>query len=241
MPTKRGKKAVDDGGRDVLFRALHADHEEVMRLFESVLGDDVDTKEEWQKLSQVLLAHVRAEQETVYERLKQERRTRDQIPHSIEEHDRIERQLAEADAMGPGTDVFCALVNEIEKSVRDHVNDEEQQLLPAAREALSDEDLEDIVARFQARKRELMPGVEQEVRKGARAGRARGAGRAAGRRGASGRAPARTTTRKRKKAPSGNLQDRTVEELRDMARKRDIRGFSKMKKQELVDVLASSK
>jgi hemerythrin superfamily protein len=242
----RGALGKPEAGEDLLFQVLHADHEEVAQLFEKVLASPEGDRliDLWGRLSSTLTAHNLAETEIVYGCLSALASTKDRIPRSIEEHNAVDRMLAEADAMKPGTEEFFALVSDIRRAVIRHVDEEEGTLLPNARSALSEQARDDLVAEFRKRKAELLPEVEEEiepvlererrelqsgdlddgdeepdpgrVRPEAQPGKdARGYGK-----------------------KESNLDRRTVKELKDMARSKGIEGWRTMSKPDLVRTLA---
>jgi hypothetical protein len=246
-----------EAGDDLLFQVLHADHEEVAQLFDKVLASpDPDRLIGlWGQLSISLTAHSRAEAEVVYERLRREAQTSDQIPHSLEEHDCIEKLLADADAMIAGTDEFFATVTDLERLVRNHVDEEEGSLLPKAAAILSEDERDNLVRQFRARKRELQPEVEQELepvldreRKALQSGdldeddeeedqrnvQRLPAAKAAPKVGARQTSSGRT---RRDVTGSGDLDRRTVKQLQEIARDKGVEGRSKMTKPELVRAL----
>jgi len=266
----RGALGRPEAGDDLLFQVLHADHEEVAQLFEKVLAAPEGDRliDLWGQLSINLTAHNLAETEVVYGCLSALAPTRDQIPHSIEEHNEVDRMLAEADAVAPGTDEFFALVTEIQQAVLHHVDQEEGTLLPNARSALSEEARDALVAQFRKRKFELMPEVEEELdpvleqeRKALQSGDLddadddlveedadlggdvrRGDAPSSDRDRAAAK-PSRATARasgnlgSRGKPAGGDLDQRTLKELQEMARSQGIEGRSKMSKPELLRAL----
>jgi len=163
--TKTGSGTEPGGKVDLLFQVLHRDHEEVSGLFQQLLGspDQDDVIDLWSQLSLSLTAHTRAETETVYQPLARLGDTRELIPHAIEEHNRADKLLAEADALVPGTDEFFALVTSLEEVIRLHVDEEETEILPRAANLLDDRQREHIAQQFQQRKQDILPEVEQEL------------------------------------------------------------------------------
>jgi len=243
----RGALGRPEAGEDLLFQVLHADHEEVSQLLEKVLASPEGDRliDLWGRLSSSLTAHNLAETEIVYGCLSAIASTKDQIPHSIEEHNEVDRMLAEADAMKPGTEEFFALVSDIQRAVLHHVDQEEGTLLPNARSALSEQARDDLVEQFRKRKAELLPEVEKELdpvleqeRRALQSGdlddveepdQVRRDDRASA-------ARPGTTARSTGKQ-EGDLDRRTVKDLQEMARSKGIHDWSKMNKPDLVRAL----
>jgi hypothetical protein len=248
-----------EAGNDPLFQALHADHEMVNQLFEQILAEDVDPDqaiELWSQLSVALTARTMAETEIVYDRLAHRPETKTLIPHAIEEHNEVEKMMAEADAMVAGTDEFFALVTDIAEAVQHHVDSEEGEILPNARKTLSDQEANDLVQRFQARKQEIMPQVEQELepvieqeRQVLESGDLEdvddaepdfadddgdGQSKSSSSKGQS----KASGSSARSSGGKADLQGKSVKELQELARDKGIEGRSKMSKDELIQALS---
>lgn len=221
---------------DPLFIALHQEHAEVAQLLEQVIaaGKSEQLIDLWHEVSVKLTTHARAEQETVYERLTNEKKLADQVGEAKSEHDEIERLLAEADAQGPGSEEFFALVADLQDAVLHHVQEEEEQILPAAAQSLDDDERQDLVNEFRARSRDVEQEVERELK------------------------PVHDEARQALKSgqideeidddddeddddddieDEDDLENKTLAELKELAKDRDISGRSKMSKDELIAAL----
>ncbi|MEQ1501933.1 MAG: hemerythrin domain-containing protein [Myxococcota bacterium] len=140
-----------------LFELLHADHEEVTELIDELIGTrptDLAGREElWEDLFVGLTAHTQAEEEVVYRRLVAALATRHAAEAAIDEHDRIEDLLAEADGMECDDPEFDPTVRRLRAKIADHVRTEEEELLPAARETVTSDELLRLAQRFDGHKR----------------------------------------------------------------------------------------
>ena len=255
----RGAAGLSEAGTDVLFQKLHADHEEVNLLFEKLRreGEGPRAEELWREVSLKLTLHARAEQQTIYDPLSRWEETREQIRRAFGEHAEIERRLMQLHQLKPGSEPFKGELLALEQTVRHHVDDEEGQLLPRARKALSDQQLEMLVTRFEARKLDLMPMIEDELSRPPQRREREPEMEATERvpRVEPPRAAQKkerdsktreTRSRRQRPAPKapariskkgGPLQERTYDELMAIARQREIPGRSKMNKEELVRAL----
>ncbi len=101
------------------------------------------------EVADLLLPHSQAEESFVYPAIKDyERSEADEVKDGLAEHHHIEgllESLLAEDPSGPGYDgKLAAMIGEL----RHHVEEEEQDLLPVLTEQASDEEREEVGARF---------------------------------------------------------------------------------------------
>lgn len=126
---------------------LKADHREIERLFRRFeeTGSDAERKRLVDRMIRELSIHAALEEQHVYPVLR--RRLDGQEPRvlvALEEHHVTKVALSELQALGPGDERFAAKVHVLVESVRRHVAEEERDLLPAMRRALTPEELQAI-------------------------------------------------------------------------------------------------
>jgi hemerythrin superfamily protein len=136
--------------RSDLFHTLHADHEEVRRLFARIGdADPAEHAARWNQLSLTLGAHNQAELEVVYSA------AGEVTEHWVEEHDQIVALMTEIDALPRGDATFLAKARRLQRMVEHHMDTEEQDLLPSVERAMDESDLDLLTLRFEQRKRKL--------------------------------------------------------------------------------------
>jgi hemerythrin superfamily protein len=101
------------------------------------------------QVADLLLPHSEAEESFVYPAIKDyDRSEADEVKDGVAEHHHIEgllQELLTEDPSGPGYDgKLAAMIGEL----RHHVEEEEQDLLPVLTEQASDEEREELGARF---------------------------------------------------------------------------------------------
>ena len=101
------------------------------------------------QVAELLLPHSQAEESFVYPAIKDyDRGKEDEVKDGIAEHHHIEgllRELLDGEPGSPGYDgKLAAMIGEL----RHHVEEEEQDLLPVLSEQASDEEREELGARF---------------------------------------------------------------------------------------------
>ena len=139
-------------------RLLEQDHREVEVLFEQFKDATGDTQEKGRIVEQIikeLSVHAAIEEEVFYPAVK------DAVPdgeglvdHSLDEHQEVKELLAELDRMSPGDAGYHQKVEKVISDVSEHVQEEEGEMFPKFREAISASKLEEIGAKLaQAKER----------------------------------------------------------------------------------------
>src|SRR5258706_7593309 len=140
-------------GYPAIFRHLAGEHGEVATLMKRVAStrDDVETRKElFPEIRMSLLAHGKAEQKEFYEPLRQHAATAGMIPQAIEDHRKIEAYLERLSAESCASDTWLATFQDLMNAVEAHVEREEGELFPAAKEALTPREADDIRHRYEA-------------------------------------------------------------------------------------------
>jgi sigma-B regulation protein RsbU (phosphoserine phosphatase) len=144
--------------RSDLFHTLHADHEEVARLFSRLTeARSAEHPTRWGQLSFVLTAHTHAEYEVVYAR---HHAGGDELAPWLEEHEELEALMVEIDALPPGDVSFLPKVGRLKKLVEQHIAREEQKLVPRLEASLGAREIELVSLQFEQRKRRIERELE---------------------------------------------------------------------------------
>lgn len=150
-----------------IFEQLTDEHELVLELVAELIDTADDEREvRAELLSQLrieLSAHAEAERTEVYARL---RALSDSLGATIddhlEQHDEIEALVLELVEGDIDADDFLDVVEELRAAVLDHVDDEENELLPRAREYLDREEALEIGERYRADKQRRIAALQDE-------------------------------------------------------------------------------
>jgi hemerythrin superfamily protein len=150
----RAAKTPREGATDAI-ALLEADHREVEDLFDQFETADQSGKAEIAaKICQALKVHAQIEEELFYPPARDETGDADLVDEALVEHMGAKMLIAQIEAMKPGQPLYDAKVKVLSEQIRHHVEEEESELFPEARE--SGMDLEAIGAALAARKAELM-------------------------------------------------------------------------------------
>jgi hemerythrin-like domain-containing protein len=110
------------------------------------------SKSEKQKLGQEIIeelsVHAMIEEQLVYPALRSNKRMEESILNAYEEHHAVKLVLAELDKMDAGDERYDAKVHVVTEAVEMHIEEEEEELLPALERLLSDEQSKDLAERM---------------------------------------------------------------------------------------------
>ena len=116
------------------------------------------------QVAELLIPHSKAEEQVVYPAIKTTVPDEgSDVDDGLAEHQHVEQtlqELLEADPEAPGVDgLIAAMIGE----VRHHVEEEEQQILPAFAESASDQQLSDLGDRFTRAKEQALAAMRSRT------------------------------------------------------------------------------
>jgi iron-sulfur cluster repair protein YtfE (RIC family) len=142
------------------FELLKQDHQKVSGIFEKLeptTERGVKTREElFAQLKQELDIHARIEETIFYPAIKEAKETRDITLEAYEEHNVVKQLLAELDELSKDDETWGAKLKVLKENVEHHVEEEEEEMFPSAKEVLSPAQIEELGARMEASKKEQL-------------------------------------------------------------------------------------
>ena len=140
------------------FSLLKADHEKVAGMLETIEGTTeraVKGRDElFARLKEELDLHAKIEEEIFYPALEEAEETRDITLEAYEEHRIVKLLLAELEAEAKDTEEWTAKFTVLKENIEHHVEEEEGEMFKKARQALSEEDIENLGNRLQEAKKQ---------------------------------------------------------------------------------------
>ena len=140
------------------FNLLKSDHEKVAGILESI---DQTTEraakgrdELLARLKEELDLHTKIEEEIFYPALEDSKETRDITLEAYEEHRLVKQLLSELEAAPKDTEEWTAKFTVLKENVEHHVEEEEGEMFPKARKALSEDEIETLGDRIQEAKKQ---------------------------------------------------------------------------------------
>ena len=137
-----------------IWQTIKDDHAKVEALFAQI--DESEDAEERAKLIGQLKteieAHSAGEEQAVYPELAKIEELKDKVDHSLDEHATVAKLLqcivaADEDEQGE-------LLAELEEAVQNHVEEEEEEIIPIAETEIDEERANSMLRRFKAAKNE---------------------------------------------------------------------------------------
>jgi len=133
---------------------IKADHQDLEKVFVQLEEEQGDIKALLQQVAEMLIPHSKAEEDVVYPAIKQLMPDeKSDVDDGIAEHHHVEetlKKLLAEDLNDPGADgLIAAMIGE----VRHHVEEEEEDILPAFGKAASPQQLSELGEQFLAAKK----------------------------------------------------------------------------------------
>ena len=137
---------------------LTAQHREVHEMFEKFENMTDRAKVSKKKLAdeicQALIMHTTIEEEILYPAVREAtEETEDMVDEAVVEHASAKDLISQIQEMDPGDDLYDAKVKVLKEMVEHHVEEEEQEMFPKAREAGLD--MHDLAQQMMQRKQEV--------------------------------------------------------------------------------------
>ena len=149
-----------------IFRDLISDHDRHRELLEKIgetQGDSAERRELFEELRKELQAHAAAEEESLYATMLADPELRDDARHSVSEHKEIDDflgELFEADMSSSG---WLIKFKDMRHRYLHHIDEEEEDMFPAAAKGLSSEQEAQIAKVFEQRKPRELENAQDEL------------------------------------------------------------------------------
>jgi hypothetical protein len=124
-----------------IYKRLEKDHDKQREMIDAVKSSKPGSNkraELWTDLKVELEAHASAEEQAFYSKLMAEPEGTDDTRHAVEEHQQMHEMIEKLDAMDQGADVWGSLFGKLAHKVIHHVDEEEEEFFPDAKDTLTD-------------------------------------------------------------------------------------------------------
>ena len=144
-------------GKVGVLSTLEGEHTEVS----SLMDDVIDTKDKdkrqslFRDIRQNLLIHTQGEEQGLYAECRAHDSTRSLADKAIQDHMQIKQLLATLDGEPVSSPEWSRTFDELKSVVQRHVDFEENQLFPAAKDTLGSDALRDLDGRYKAHRKRI--------------------------------------------------------------------------------------
>lgn len=135
---------------------LKSDHEAVDRLFSAIQSTPSADRAKREKLfgtlKETLIKHAHAEEKVFYPPLHERQSAHDLIEEGIHEHHSMEERIQRMAGIPADSDDWMDEVAGLKECVQHHVQEEETEIFPKARQLLGEQALDDLAGKVQEAK-----------------------------------------------------------------------------------------
>ncbi len=133
-----------------LMQAGPAKANELFTRLAETSGGALKTRERlFAELKAELEAHTDLEEQHLFPVLRTHAETKELVAAAIKDNKELRAKLAELDALPKNDETFLARLSELKRAFRQHARDETKELLPAVRNALSEEQVQGIAEKME--------------------------------------------------------------------------------------------
>ncbi len=140
-------------------RMLKDDHDRVKKMMEDLDGTTERGEKTrahiFERLVHHLTIHEAIEEEILYPALKEFAKTRDITLEAYEEHHVIDQIVGELEATPVSDETWAAKLTVMKENLEHHIEEEETDMFPKARQVMDEDELEELGSRMAARKEAL--------------------------------------------------------------------------------------
>ncbi|QNM83840.1 hemerythrin domain-containing protein [Sphingomonas sabuli] len=149
-----------------IFERLKQDHDKHRELIDAIKqtsGDSDDRKSLFTQFKTDAMAHAAAEEETLYVAMMADTEIRQDAQHSVKEHAELGMLFVEIDEMDMGSSAWLNKFNKLAEEYTHHIDEEEEEKFPKAREELGEDKAVALTAEFEQRKPEEIQRVKDKA------------------------------------------------------------------------------
>lgn len=149
-----------------IFADLIADHDRQRDLLERIgetSGDSEERRTLFEELRLELQAHAAAEEESLYATMLADPDLREEARHSVSEHKEVDDMLGELVEMEMSSSGWLNRFKTMRHRYLHHIDEEEEEMFPAAEKGLDDATKAKLAAIFEKRKPKELARAEDEL------------------------------------------------------------------------------
>ena len=149
-----------------IYDEIRNDHDKHRALLEKLAetsGDSDERRQLWDEFYYEVKSHAAAEEETFYSKLMEKTDGQDDARHSVSEHKELDDIMEELNTMGFDNPGWLTRFKTLRHDYEHHIDEEEEDIFPKAREVLKDDESSAYATRFLRRKATERELVDQKA------------------------------------------------------------------------------
>jgi hemerythrin superfamily protein len=143
-------------------KADHDRHRDLIARIEDTSRKDEERRALFEEFRKELQAHAAAEEESLYSVMLANPELRDEARHSVSEHKEVDDLLGELVEKDPSSLFWMSKFKQMRDRYLHHIEEEEEEMFPAASKELSKAKEEEIAKVFERRKPKELERAESE-------------------------------------------------------------------------------
>ena len=132
----------------------HDDHRAMIEQIKQTTGDSPERKRLFEQFKNDAMGHAAAEEETLYADMMQQTEIRQDAQHSVKEHAELGELFVQLDEMDMSSSGWLNKFNHLADEYIHHIDEEEKEKFPIAKEELSEDEAVKLRKEFEDRKPE---------------------------------------------------------------------------------------
>jgi Hemerythrin HHE cation binding domain len=148
-----------------IFEDLKADHDRHRKMLAALAetsGDSEDRRTQFEAFRVEVQGHAAAEEMSLYATMLGKPDLRDEAQHSVSEHKEIEDFLGELYEMDMASPGWLVKFKEMRHRYEHHIDEEEEEMFPAAADGLPDAEVKKLAGIFEKRKPQEKAKAKEE-------------------------------------------------------------------------------
>ena len=141
----------------------HDRHRELLATIADTQGDSETRRKAWDSFYHDVSAHAAAEEETFYSKLIADEDGQPEARHSVAEHKEIDDMLEELNEIDFSSPAWLPKFKEMRHRYEHHIEEEEQDIFPVAKNVLGKDGNEKFGSAFEKRKDAELELVEEKA------------------------------------------------------------------------------
>ncbi|PHP64793.1 hemerythrin [Zhengella mangrovi] len=141
----------------------HAKHRDLLKKLAETSGDSEDRRKLWRDFYYDVKSHAAAEEETFYARLMERPGGQDDARHSVSEHKEMDDIMEDLNGMSFDSPGWLTRFKTLREDYEHHMDEEEKEIFPKAREVLKDDEDARYAQHFLKRKSEERKLVDEKA------------------------------------------------------------------------------